>query len=170
MKILILLLSFLIVISTFAQPDVLEYRTISIKGITYQSSSADLISVFGKPVERYDANYECGGYEKSQPGIETTELYKYPGFEVLLVNDTVTFELISFADLAEQFAVKSKQIDLSSNTTIEELKIAFPNSYETWRKSNSSVFRLWPCSYCDAEIQLTIIEGRIETIEFWSPC
>ncbi len=170
MKLLFLFLSLLISFSTLAQPDVLEYSTISIEGITYQSSSADLISIFGDPLEKYDPNYECGGYEKSQPGIETTELYKYPGFEVLLVNDIVSFELISFAKLAEQFIVKSKQINLSSGTTLQELKIAFPNSYEIWKKSNSSIFRLWPCSYCDAEIHITIVGDGIGSIEFWSPC
>ncbi len=166
-----LLITGLLITSLFSSAqEVLEYKSISINGITYQSSAADLISAFGEPLERYDPEYECGAYSKDQEGVETTELVKYPGFEVLLVNDKVSFESISFSLMDENFDMNSDQIILNAQSTIQDLQKVFPIAYKQWINSSGKVFRLLPCDGCDCEIQITFNKEIISSIEFWCPC
>lgn len=150
--------------------DVLEYESISINGITSKSSSKELLTAFGEPTERYDPNYECGAYTKDQPGIETTELFKYPGFEVLLVNDTVRFRKISFLNMKENHELISNQIVLNRDSTIDDFKEVFPDAYNRWNSESRQLFRLFPCEYCDCQIQITFRGDKIDQIEFYCPC
>lgn len=154
----------------FQNSDALDYKSISINGINHNSSKEELIDEFGDPDRSFDPGYECGSYSQEQDYIKSLTIYKYPGFDILLVNNKVTFERIFFSELPGSLQIVTDQITITKNSSLEDFKLVFPASYQNYIKSKS-VFRLLACDKCDDELHFRFnYDGGIVSMEFWSPC
>ncbi|MCO6499060.1 MAG: hypothetical protein J5I47_01635 [Vicingus serpentipes] len=155
---------------TFGQnPNVLNYKEIRVNGINWESTLDDIIQQFGQPDTAYDPKFECGAYSTEQQDIDSVALYHYPKIDFLIVDSQVVFRDIYF-DENNTISLKTQNLKLDYNTTTDELKKLFPNSYKHWLTDEYGILRLWPCNYCDDEIWLHIKDGHIKRIQFWDPC
>jgi len=150
-------------------PDILDYKSISILGVTWESTEKDLIKTFGNPDTLFNPKYECGAYSTDQQDINSVTLFRYSNIDFLIVDNRVVFQDIYF-DKESNFELKADNCTLSNNTTIDQLKELFPNSYKNWLTDEHRIFRLWPCQQCDGEIWLHIKNDHIEKVQFWEPC
>lgn len=153
--------------------EVQDFKTISIKGIDWQSTRDDLLKAFGPPDTLFDPDYDCGFYSQHwQPEIKSVELFRYGMTEFLVVDNAVVLRNIYF-DRPEFYELKTKHFTLSKHTTLIELERYFPNAFKAWKDSNDAndtLIRLLPCAGCDDMIYLHMEKGRIKRVQFWDPC
>ena len=156
----------------FAQSaDTVDVSSIQINKITNSSILKDLVESFGQPDTIFDGNFECGYYSLDwQPELKSVKVVRYSGLEFYLVNDTVQFQQVIFSKLKEQVKITADNFTFTNKTTLEELNVAFPNSYLNYIKEGGNTLRILPCGFCDGELRVIVEDGVLIAIEYWTPC
>jgi len=165
---MILIIGFL---ANAQNPDIIRYNEISINGISSQSVELKLISVFGKPNSITEPNYDCEPLSSEWNNVNV-KLYKWNGIEFHCVDGVMEIGKIDFSKT--NLKVKTNQLTFDKNTTLNELKRAFPSSYKIWEKKNekynSKIFSLWPSESSDSEFHIIIEKGKITEFKIYHPC
>lgn len=165
----VLVLSLLSLTSFGQFPEVLDYRSIKINGVSWGASESVLIGIFGTPDTVFDPQYDCGAYSTDWQDIENVRLFRYPGIDFLLVDGAVVF-LDMYFNNNVGLKLSWEAGALSGKTTIEELKELFPVAYDSWLNTGQGVFRLLTCEACDSEVWLHIENGQVKRVQFWESC
>lgn len=166
---LVLLISIQAFHSFGQQSDIIEYESISINGVSWESTKTELIEVFGAPDTIFEPRFECDVFWSRFETVNSIELYCYPNIDCLVVDNQVELRDVYFDDSSE-VELSFNLGRLSNETTIDELRELFPSSYENWLIDKYQIMRLRACELCDNEIWLHIEKKRIKRIQFWVPC
>jgi len=168
---LVLITLFTVFFSVAQNPDIVGYHELSINGINSSSTEMDLISVFGKPNLITEPNYACGPLSPEWNEVYV-KLYRWDGIHFHMVDGKLEIGKIDFRKVNPK--VKTRQLTFDKNTTLDELKNAYPNSYLNWKekneKYNSKVFSVWPSEFSDSEFHIIIENERIVEFRLFHPC
>ena len=115
----------------------------------------------------------CSNYdEEVQKG---TKFYRYTknGIKYYVYNKTAEFEEIDLKNHQLNY-VLYKSEKLSNKTTLKRLKVLFPDSYKAYaedmKKYKEAIFRLKFNKDWDDELQIAIVNNKICSIFYWTPC
>jgi len=161
MKALIFVL-YLFQSTSFQGTGVIDSDNLRVNGLIYRASKEDIIKEFGKPIETFNPDYECGFLSNEMQGAEYYSM-KYDFF-VFTGNDTEGYlleEVLMVSTLNARISYNGKT--LSHSTTIQE----FEEIFETTVESDSLLLFF---KGADDALNFTFKNGKLTKIRYWSPC
>ena len=163
---IILIILFFTEIS-FAQN--LNLDEIKFNGLNFYSSKNQIIEKLGKPKKEYTPNYECGDFSSEEQGVIYYNLdygnIKFTGNE----NAKYAINEINFAN-DKSLILYYKNHKLTCETTLNELTEIFGKEIinQIGNRLNGSFLIRHP-EY-DNGIRFEVKNGKLITLEYWSPC
>ena len=163
MKVLFFVLHVIYLTTGFqGSPTVIDSDEIRINGIGFNATREQILKEFGNPIRIFQPNYECGFLSTEEQGAVYYSI-KYD-FLVFTGNNAEGYlleEALIAPTLKAKISYKGK--GLSHNTTIKEFESIFETKVE-----GDSVLLFFKGA--DDALDFTFKNGKLDKIEYWSPC
>ena len=171
-----IILLLVLISKTFAQVNysLVNDKDFLINGkLDFFSKQADFLKVFGKPTKIENFEPECGSYaayaEERPKGLKFYIYFKGQ-IKYIIFDKKADFDEVNFLKDTTTF-VTYKKIKISSKTTIKVLEKKFPKSFKEFKIEKSNIFRLkFDTQDCDDQIQFEIKNGKVVSMNYWTPC
>lgn len=172
MKIKLIFFFLIVITQAFGQTyQMVKIDDIKINGsIKLLTTEADFITKMGK-AEKIEEDFPgCSSYDEEAGKGTKFFIYTKNGIKYYVYNKKAEFQEINLKDYSDNYILVKKH-KISNKTTLTDLKKMFPVAYKNYKKGKDAhLFKLKFNPEWDDEIQISLENGKVTAIYYWTPC
>lgn len=161
---ILLLLTVQLGIAQYIDVDLIRY-----KGLSFYTTKSAITKVLGKAEKIYDPNYDCGFLSTA---IQEGEFQTLDYGSIKFTGNEQELYLLELVDMEndDSIVVKYGDRNLSCETTLSELIEIFGASFaKQFGEQKEGSIKLFH-EKADDGIRVSIKNGKLIRLEYWSPC
>ncbi len=162
------LIIFLIIIYKVCIAQSIDFDLFEYRGLSFFSAKFEIEEKLGKPLKIYEPNYDCGFLSSH---TQSTIYFSLDYDNVIFTGNKTEKYLLEFIYFIDKSTkLKYGEYTLSNETTIDDLAEIFGNNIHNILKATNNKSVYLAAKNADDGLIFSFLYGKLDKIEYWSPC